>query len=187
VVAIEASPSAFAGLQHNIELNHASNIRPVNVAVWSAFADLGIFSGPFPDTGTTTVSPDFARYRGYRVTGKVSGAPLSALLRPDEIATAAVIKVDVEGAESEVVEGMKDILPAFPNDVKIVLELTFESDPRCARLVTFFRDLGFKPYLIKNEYVDEFYLSSRPFALRELTRDIRKQVDLIFIREDSHI
>lgn len=119
VVAIEASPSTFALLRANLELNHASNVRAVNVAASDTSGSLTLYEGPTWNRGlATTVHP-----RGGTETTEVASLPLSDILSADELARARVLKIDVEGAELRVVRGLLEVLDLMPEGVELVIEL----------------------------------------------------------------
>ena len=105
----------------------------------------------------TTVVPALAT----KVTpdGYIKGVPLEALLLPEEVASAGLVKIDVEGAEYQVVEGMLNLLPRFPKDVRFLMELkpNILSKPVAEQLVRIFTDQGFQAYTVRNDYRLEFY------------------------------
>lgn len=120
----------------------------------------------------------------------VAAAPLSSLLLPEEVATAGLIKIDVEGAEPEVVEGLAPIFQYLPEDVLFVIELTPETLNSSSRttedFLRFSKDRGFGSYVIKNEYGAEFYLDAgqRLFAKPVPFRgELTGQSDLVFSRK----
>ncbi len=45
------------------------------------------------------------------------------MLLPEEVASAGLVKIDVNGAEYQMVEGMLNLLPRFPKDVRFLMEL----------------------------------------------------------------
>jgi FkbM family methyltransferase len=189
VVAIEASPVTFDKLTHNIALNRNKNIRPINMAAWNMFAELRLFRGTDNDSGKNTVAPEFdnlqnmAKHAATDIVTKA--APLSGLLLPKEIATAALIKIDVEGAEQQVIEGLAPVFQHLPQDVRFVTELNPGPNRTTEDFLRFFADRGFKAYVIKNEYDSDFYLDARqqrPVKPAALLEEITKQTDLIFSR-----
>jgi FkbM family methyltransferase len=193
VVAIEASPSTFAELTHNIALSGNDNIRPINAAAWNTVTELRLFPGGQGDAGKTTVVSEFADLKhttkDVAANVTVSAAPLSSLLLPREVATAALIKIDVEGAEPEVVEGLADISQHLPEDVRFIIEVTPETlntsnGARCD-LFRFFKDRGYRSYVIENDYDTEFYLDAkRPVFAQsaQFEGKLTRQADLVFSR-----
>ena len=112
-------------------------------------------------------------------------APLFSLLRPDEIAAARLIKIDVEGAEREVVAGFGSILEAGRRDLEVVVEVSAEAFDQ---VVSFFRKHGFFSYRIENTYQVAEYICrqerKKPMRFDALPRG-ETQVELIFSRTNS--
>jgi FkbM family methyltransferase len=188
VVAIEPSPTIFAVLQSNLARNRARNVRAVHAAVSDSTGALRLFRGPDSNIGRTTVLAD----EGFELACVVNAAPLAALLRPEEIRAARVIKIDVEGAEWSVVAGMAPLLNACRTDLEIVVEVNVERLTRQGKrpedILAIFSDAGFHAYTVENDYSPLSYLppyiAKRPERLRVA---IERQVDLVFSRQDSEL
>jgi len=108
-------------LKRNLSLNGFTNVRLINVAAWNKFEDLPLFHSAPDNLGETTVVSELATKSN--PDGYIKGAPLEALLLPEEVVSAGLVKIDVEGAEYQVVEGMLNLLPRFPKDVRFLMEL----------------------------------------------------------------
>jgi FkbM family methyltransferase len=196
VVSIEASPANLVNLRRNIALNQCYTIRCVHAAVWNKREDLSFFQGPASNAGASTVMAEFVNLKTqdggdrYEAATRVKAVPLAELLAPEEIATAGLVKIDVEGAEWEAVKGMLPLLGRFPEDIRFLIELT--PGTSAARyggvheLVRVFTSQGFTPYIVPNEYNAEFYFKdfdSISCGLTELHGDITHQIDLVFARQ----
>jgi len=138
------------------------------------------------DLGETTVVPALAT----KITpdGYIKGVPLEALLLPEEVASAGLVKIDVEGAEYQVVEGMLNLLPRFPQDVRFLMEVkpNVLSKPRAEQLVRLFTDQGFRAYTVRNDYRPEFYqdwFAGRIVEPIGVLSGMSEQVDVILTRE----
>jgi len=164
VVAIEASKSVFDGLKHNVALNAATNIRLVHVAAWDCEAELPLLCAPPNRTGQSTLMESKAGgddgQRG--VVELVKALPLSAILSPQERSRSRIIKVDVEGAEYQVLKGLVGCLADFPDTLEITMEIDPESLAEQGLDVDQFlrplRAAGFNVYRFENDYRHVSYL-----------------------------
>lgn len=190
VVAIEASPSTFKLLQRNLGSNGVRNVRAVNMAVYDSTTRMKVYRGSEYEVGLTSILENEALKRGFEVECEIDAAPLNAILRRDEIQNTRLIKVDVEGAEWSVVQGMRPILDSIRNDLEIIVEVKPEClaqrEKRPDDLLRIFLDSGFYAYRIENDYSALSYLSpytdERPTRIREA---IQSCTDVVFSREDS--
>lgn len=193
VVSVEAMPEIFRRLQRNIEMNHAGNIRSVNVAAWSRVETLTVFSQVGHASGTTTVMSEWADAWSLTKEVKIQARPLEDILSRQEIESVRIIKIDVEGAEWAVVSEMKSWLPLTSAKLEIVIEVSkrmlASQNKSFADVVNLFRNYGFNCYRIQNDYqassciVD---INSKSTLLQVVTDwpDSRvDQVDLIFSRQ----
>ncbi len=158
VVAIEASPANCMHLKRNVNSNRLDNVRVVNEAAWSSRAVLSFFQGPVSHSGVSTVVPSFASRRRCEPAGQVGARPLSDLLSPAEIATLRIVKIDVEGAEQQVLLGLQPILDSAPHDLEIFLELN-PADYDVDDLLRPLRQLGFRAWIIPDQYQPEYCLN----------------------------
>jgi FkbM family methyltransferase len=185
VVAIEPFPLTNAALRRNVADNGAENVRVENVAVWESSGEVVVFGATDRIVGGTTLDPDWAARWSFDTQVAVSAEPLWRLLSDDEVARAAVLKVDVEGSELEALEGMQPLLPRLRDDVAIIIEL--EGDAVKVATEELGRH-GFEAFVIANDYSADSYLSPRLTAPRPLASQAVShgwQVDLIFARPDA--
>lgn len=193
VVAIEASPGIYARLRANLMLNgDPANVRTVNMAVTDARRECAILEGPAHNVGLSTTVRS-RKSRRFPTGATVAGAPLADLLEPDEIRTARLVKIDVEGAEDLVIEGLAGFLAACRPDVEIIVELSPpwwrdpSSTPRQALRVLL--DAGFHAYRIDNNLWPWRYLWPNdvrpPRRIREPLDRRVKRLDLVMSRLDQ--
>ena len=128
VIAVEAHPLNFRILQDNIRLNKLTNVSTVNLAVFSKKARLKLYL-PDEDLGYTGHHSLMTNYlaakhskQAERRYIEVEADTLDGLLNSMGIKTVNWIKIDVEGAEYEVLKGAKDIL-ATNKDISILVEV----------------------------------------------------------------
>jgi len=190
VIAIEASPSIHRRLTDNLERNGPPpQVRALLTAVAAAPGTVTVYQGPPTNLGQTTT----AAHLGYPAEAQVPAAPLAALLTDEEIASARVIKIDVEGTEREIVAGLADDLDRFPADVEFVLELSpgLWPDPRppVDEVLQPFLERGFHVYRVPNSYW--FWHALWPTAAHPPRRvhgalDLTaQQLDLVLSRRDE--
>lgn len=175
VIAIEPNPLAIERITANLALNDASNVRLVRKAVAAEPGTLSIF-GVFKDN---LGSASLVAERGATKLGDVETAPLVSLLQLDEIERVTLIKMDIEGYETEALTQILDNLPAFRALRHVLVEMS--SDEGRA-LFQRFRDAGFTAYFVQNDYsLDEYTTRSI-----ELPRPIEAlpdgQADVLFSR-----
>ena len=121
VHAIEASPTIFALLQANIARNGLSNVVAHNVAVSDHHGTLTVFLHGADNLGlTTTLRAEGAA----AIEETIAAKPLPDIVPEDDILRAKLIKIDVEGAEWPVLQGMMHLLPRLREDVALVVEVS---------------------------------------------------------------
>jgi FkbM family methyltransferase len=191
VIAIEPSPAVIAALQETVARNDLTNIRLVAAAVSDCDHELPLFSGPNHNIGlTTTVARG-----GFREQGRVRAAPLGSLVTREELATARLIKIDVEGAEDSVLAGMLASVDALAADAELVVELspTWWSDPQLRPIDVLrpFLERGFHVYLLPNDYWPWRYLWPRDVDAPQRLRDFAvlqrrvARLDIVLSRSDA--
>ncbi len=116
IIAVEAHPYNFRILQHNLRLNKLKNVSALNWAVYSKKARLKLYL-PDEDLGYTMHHSVMANYLASKYSKEierryieVEADTLDNLLKIRGINEVNWIKIDVEGAEYEVLKGAKEIL-----------------------------------------------------------------------------
>ncbi|QIB44494.1 FkbM family methyltransferase [Streptomyces aureoverticillatus] len=188
VVSIEASPVFHRRVLQHAELNGCDNIRAVNAAVSDSDKTLTFVLASSRNMGANSIVPWDGPAES---TFEMEARPLPSLLRPDEIARARVIKIDVEGAEGGVVRGLAPMLGELRPDAEITVEVTPERMEQLGdsveELLETMREHGFHTYRLANDYAPESY----PSALRSPEPPVRwrgpvtSESDLIFSRVDA--
>ena len=117
VIAIEADPENYEALVENIKLNKLSNVHAFNLACWDKEEDVKLFMGLTKEKGISSVK---AKVSGRTVV--VHGNMLDNILAGLGIKEVDIVKIDVEGAEKEVLLGMKETVAASKN-----IEILFEA------------------------------------------------------------
>ena len=191
VVAIEASPRITVLLKETIQRNgREGNVRVVNQAAAKQRGELNLYSGPVHNIGLTTTVAS----RGFQHETMVESAPLHELLQDGEIAKARIVKIDVEGAEPDVLDGMAGFVRLFPDDVEILLELSphwWSGEPRNAQqILQPFFDAGFHAYQIDNNLWPWRYLWPNavrpPRRIRDTLSQQAGRIDLVLSRVNAN-
>lgn len=123
VIAIEAHPENFEILNRNIHLNQLTNVIALNYAVYSEEEErlkLYLPSGESGFTKYNTIMPKFAKRDEKFV--EVTANTLDNLLQSNGIRAVNWIKIDVEGAEFEVLKGAHNVL-SESKDIALLIEL----------------------------------------------------------------
>ena len=164
IYAIEASPTIFSKLKRNVKLNQNQNIKLFNQAASDKTGTLDIFIAPQENLGATTTVAEVARRKGHALEAKVEARPLADIIGEDHLLAARLIKIDVEGAEMSVIQGVAQLLPKFSNMTEWIIEISpqaiEEAGKSAGELLSIFKNAGYHLYCISNNYSDEFYLRS---------------------------
>src|ERR671914_2447672 len=128
VVAIEAHPNNFEMLNRNIKLNQLTNVVPLNYAVYSKETKIKLYL-PDEESGYTmhhSIMPNyiFTKYKDKTEDKfvEVSANTLDYFLQMKEITDVNWIKIDVEGAEFEVLKGSHNVL-SKSKDIALLIEI----------------------------------------------------------------
>ncbi|MFE7316660.1 FkbM family methyltransferase [Streptomyces sp. NPDC057555] len=190
VVSIEAMPAFHRRVARHVELNGCTNVRTVNAAVSDAPRTLTFILASSRNMGAASIVP----YEGpAETTLDIEAHPLPALLRPEEIAAARVMKIDVEGAEGAVVRGLEPLLAQLRPDAEITIEVTPERMARLGDSLTELLDTmrrhGFHTYRLPNSYAAGGYPASlhaaATFAPVRWRGPVVEESDLVFSRVDA--
>jgi len=182
-VATEASPRTFWLLMRNLKLNGARNVRAVNVAVSDRAARLDLFEVSKGNIGTVTTLPT----RGGKRVNAIDALPLERILTADEIRRLRLIKIDVEGAERQIMQSLIDKLTMYPPDMDIIVGVSPDEDYDAWKGI--FRRLqsaGFAAFEIENFYDVAWYLGWKlPAPFKRVSDMPKRQEDLLFTRAHS--
>lgn len=140
VLAIEPNPLIFCRLQRNLSLNQCGNVRPILASVTSSNTLLQFSAPPAWNLGLSRVA-----ITGDTNTFWVSGHPLSEVVQAFRSSNIAVLKIDVEGHEYEVLRGILNEGNCKPRH--IILEylpalFSYGGDPR--DLLQYLTTAGYK-------------------------------------------
>jgi FkbM family methyltransferase len=164
VVAIEADPDNFEMLNRNIKLNGLTNVIPLNYAVYSEVSKLKLYV-PGEESGFTiynTIMVNRAKPEEKFI--EVNANTLDNLLQQNGIEQGQVnwIKIDVEGAEFEVLKGATRIL-SKSKDIALLIEVHGQDNYK--PIIEFLNAIKFKIEFEKsNENGDWRHIIARKFC-----------------------
>ncbi|KNE79642.1 MULTISPECIES: FkbM family methyltransferase [Streptomyces] len=189
VVAIEASEQFHQRLLQNVRLNGCANVRAMNIAVSGSREVLRFVLASSKNMGANSIVP----YDGpAESTFEIEALPLAEVLSAEEIETARVIKIDVEGAEGGVVRGLAPVLGRLRADAEVTVEVAPDRMRQLGESLEELLDTmqahGFHTYRLTNEYAPESYPAAlrRPPAVPVRWRQpVTGESDLIFSRVDA--
>jgi|SRR5215212_3347802 len=124
VVAIEAHPGNFEMLNRNIKLNQLANVIPLNYAVYSKETKIKLYL-PEEESGYTIYNTIMSNRAGTEDKFvDVNAQTVDYLLELNQIREEEVnwIKIDVEGAEFEVLKGATNVL-SKSKDIALLIEI----------------------------------------------------------------
>jgi FkbM family methyltransferase len=118
VIAIEAHPDSFEMLKRNIKLNGLTNVIPLNYAVYSRKMKVKIYSN------YTIMSETIHEEKVKEKFAEVNADTLDNILEQNGIRQERInwIKIDVEGAEVEVLKGAYNTL-TNSKDIALYIEI----------------------------------------------------------------
>jgi FkbM family methyltransferase len=155
VYSFEPSPSTFAILKRNIELNQLSqNVHLFNLGLSDKASELRFANNKF-STGLSFIIPESASQpdpKDYDVT-KVKVEALDTIVKNHSILIENIdlIKIDVENHEKSVLIGASETLQKLVPGTRILIEI-FPDSKDLEFIMKFFRERSFKSIKINEEY-----------------------------------
>jgi FkbM family methyltransferase len=123
VIAVEPNPQTLPKLRGNIAANDARAVTVWPVACSDRESTLELYAAPERNTGESSLSKENASQEGSAVTAySVRARPLDAIVKESKVDRVDVIKIDVEGAELQVLKGAAQTLTDYRPVLVIELE-----------------------------------------------------------------
>ncbi len=146
IYAFEPNPGTFEILTHHIKINGLAHVTAYNMAIGTSVGRIEFFLGPSRNTGMASMFPRETRYG--KTTTRVT--TLDRFVNTNNLRSINLIKMDVEGAEFEILEGSRNILALYlPHLVLEVNAIMLKrSGHRPRDLVLLLRDYGYTLFRI---------------------------------------
>ena len=193
VYSIEGSPSIFQRLRENVVRNKVTNTTPIHAIVSDKEGSKPFWLAAEPHGGCSTAVESVASHHPWlrashmSLEAHVASSPLTNLVPTESLFNARLIKVDVEGAEAEVLRPLVPLLGRFCPQTAWMVELSPQLAPGGQQDINWiyqsFCSAGYRAFAVPNAYSLECYLTrvSSP-GLRELSQAPTVQSDVVFVR-----
>lgn len=156
VYSFEASPSIFTQLTENLAINAAHNVRAQQIAIGNRAEEVWIWSAPQGNIGHSTIMANVAENDGHSREARIECAPLNQLIDPRHLLSARLVKIDTEGAERLVIEGISAQLGDFSNETEWLVELSpayLENGKSDSDWIfEAFANAGYAAFKVRNDY-----------------------------------
>jgi len=150
VIAVEPMPENYDALVRGVELNGLRNVIPLNIAAWNRECDVKLFIGDVGGHNSLKYDMGLGHV-------EVKAKPLDAVLEELGVNRVDWIKIDVEGAEYEALQGLEKTLKE--NGSKLIVEV---KDENKNKVLDFMEGLNYAVHQINSEY---YYFKPR-FCVR---------------------
>lgn len=124
--AIEPDNETCLALKRNIQLNDLDNVEIVNVALWNVDTTLMLQTGGRTGNAPRVEQLGIAHNKTHSMSISVSAYRLETLVKAGIIKAPDVLKIDTEGAEMKILEGMGDLRP---HDIFVEIHPVFGINP----------------------------------------------------------
>lgn len=141
VIAVEPDPQSYRILKNNIALNHFNNVLAFNVALSDSSGEKTFYACTDPSLSGFELQPT-AKLREVRT---VKVMTLDELLAAAGVGHVDWVKLDVEGAETGILRGGKNVLMNSKN-LKVIVESSSDE------AIKYLKTLGFKTRFLGEIY-----------------------------------
>lgn len=118
VISVEPNPNNYEMLQKGIKLNNIQSVIALNIAAWNIESTLKLYIGHLAGHHSTKIDWKL----GYH---EVRARPMDDVIKELGIDKVDWIKIDVEGAEEEVLSGLEKTISN--HKAKVIVELSHEN------------------------------------------------------------
>ena len=171
VISFEPVKGAFDRLNKHLVLNAINNVKCHQLAIGNKVGHLEMNEGPAFNSGQASAKFSFEGSS----CAKVPLTTLDQIISEDIRAKIKFIKIDVEGFELEVCEGMKGLLEHLGRETQIVVEVSGigeACEKNRERIEEIFTSRGFFMYRVPHTYSEKSYIGSKlidlPIAINKI-------------------
>lgn len=186
VISVEASPANCRLFSANVEANALGpKINLVNAAAGNEDGKIELHENRLNGMWSTTSSVAFWYLRPLVRKITVPLIRVEDLLKPEDFKRIGFVKIDVEGAELAVVQGLRKLLRSGRPDLEFCLEFSpsWLTQKQQEEIFSIFRSYGYEAYQLLNKEVDfPPHDIGRPKPCATLPR---RQIDIVFSRANS--
>jgi FkbM family methyltransferase len=189
VHAIEASPAIFCLLKTNLVRNKLSNVIAHNVAIVDTRRTVTVYRHDDTNLGASTIMHTrTSEHPGVFVEEcTIQGMPLQEAVSEAVFRSARVIKIDVEGAEIEVLRGILRHESSLREDVELIVECNPESLTEAGMdrhsFLSLLAEHRFEPLELPNTHTVRDYLGEVDLSPKALIWNVDRPVDVVFRRK----
>ena len=142
VIAIEPSPPNFQHLKKNLEIQDAKNVVAYNFAAGDVDGSVNFLVYPESNGSFTIPDGETTDLPGELI--KVPAKRLDTFLEELKIENVDFVRMDVEGYESHIIEGMKNTIKKFKPMFQIEVHVTLLGKERTKKFLKDFQDNGYE-------------------------------------------
>ena len=184
VYAVEPSASIRARLARNLEMNRAANVRVLPYAAWNEEG-----AATFYIAGGDRGNSSLRKLEDAAACETVRRIALDEVIEPEDAGRVRLVKIDVEGAEFQALQGLTALLRANRHLSilsEVSPELMVQLGGSAADMFRWLAGHGFRPYEVENDYTVEAYLTPhRVRAPALLSGPPTGPSEVLFRREES--
>jgi FkbM family methyltransferase len=184
VYALEPGPDSLARLRRNLALDAVSNVTMLGIAA-GAHAGRATLFGPASGHDGTSSLRELPQPSAPSVATEVQVSPLHSLFEPAMLDRVSLVKVDVEGYEAEVLQGLEPVFEAGRRPTLLV-EIHPSLDPDAPAYVADFctRHSLRVRWIVDDEGLDyRLAPQDRPLEIR----DLESPSEIVSIPRDRYV
>lgn len=185
VISVEASPANCRLFAENVAVNAlGSRIKIIQAAAGNEDGEIRLYDNRLNGMWSTTSRAAFWYLRPLARKITVSLVRVDNILQREDVQRVRFVKIDVEGAELAVLQGLRNLLRSGRPDLEFCLEFSpsWLTREQQEEIFSIFRSHGFEAYKLVNREVDfPPHDIGKP---EHCSTPPERQVDIIFSRAD---